>query len=274
MQLQGMNHNNAPYDRPDLSSLLSIVMPVRIDSDERMANLKAVLRHVCALGCRVILLEADVQSAFKDSNEIDTETMKCIKHEFVVDSSLVFHRTKYINRLLNETDTEIVAVWDADILIAYHQVYEAVDNILKGCTIAYPYNGEYVMLSERESDVVRWNFDIENLKSLKLQSVFGRPFCGGVFLVHRQRYLQCGGENEHFTGWGPEDAERLRRVGLLGHSVKWTEEGQAYHLNHSRGKNSDFYSKEDAIRLRKELVKVCSMEKGELQDYITGKSWK
>ena len=116
--------------------------------------------------------------------------------------------------------------------------------------------------------------DIENLKSLKLQSVFGRPFCGGVFLAHRQRYLQCGGENEHFTGWGPEDAERLRRVSILGHSVKWTEEGQAYHLNHSRGKNSDFYSEEDAIRLRKELVKVCSMEREELQDYITGKSWR
>lgn len=264
MQLQSMNNKNTPYDRSDLSSLLSIVMPVRIDSDERMSNLKAVLRHVCGLGCRVILLEADAQSAFNDKNEIP----QCIKHKFVADNSPVFHRTKYINALLNETNTEIVAVWDADILVSYHQVYEAVENILCGCTIAYPYNGEYVMLSEVESDAARRNFDIENLKSLKLHSVFGRPFCGGVFLVHRQRYLQCGGENEHFTGWGPEDAERLRRVGILGHSVKWTEEGQAYHLNHSRGKNSDFYSEEDAIRLRKELVKVCSMEEEELYHYI------
>lgn len=274
MQLQDINIQNTPYDRPDLSKLLTIVMPVRIESDEREANLKAVLQHVCGLGCRVILLEADKQSAFKDKKEMGLEMMRCIIHEFVADSSPVFHRTRYINRLLNETNTEIVAVWDADILIAYHQVYEAVDNILKGCTIAYPYNGEYVMLSEVESNAARRAFDIENLKSLKLQSVFGRPFCGGVFLAHRQRYLQCGGENEHFTGWGPEDAERLRRVSILGHSVKWTEEGQAYHLNHSRGKNSDFYSEEDAIRLRKELVKVCSMKKEELQDYITGKSWR
>lgn len=274
MQLQDINNQNTPYDRPDLSKLLTIVMPVRIESDEREANLKAVLHHVCGLGCRIILLEADIQSALKEKKEMNTEMMRCIEYEFVTDSSPIFHRTRYINRLLNETSTEIVAVWDADILIAYHQVYEAVDNILKGCTIAYPYNGEYVMLSELESDAARRNFDIENLKSLKLHSVFGRPFCGGVFLAHRQRYLQCGGENEHFTGWGPEDAERLRRVSILGHSVKWTEEGQAYHLNHSRGKNSDFYSEEDAIRLRKELVKVCSMKKDELQDYITGKSWK
>lgn len=274
MQLQDINNQNTPYDRPDLSKLLTIVMPVRIESAEREANLKAVLRHVCGLGCRIILLEADIQSALKEKKEINMELMRCVEHEFVTDSSPIFHRTRYINRLLNETSTEIVAVWDADILIAYHQVYDAVDNILKGCTIAFPYNGEYVMLSEVESNAARRNFDIENLKSLKLQSVFGRPFCGGVFLAHRQRYLRCGGENEHFTGWGPEDAERLRRVSILGHSVKWTEEGQAYHLNHSRGKNSDFYSEEDAIRLRKELVKVCSMKKEELQDYITGKSWR
>ena len=274
MQLQDMNKKFTSSDTPDLSKLLTIVMPVRIESDEREANLKAVLQHVCGLGCRVILLEADKQSAFKDKKEMNMELMRCIEHEFVTDSSPVFHRTRYINRLLNETNTEIVAVWDADILVAYHQVYEAVDNILKGCTIAYPYNGEYVMLSEVESNAARRNFDIENLKSLKLQSVFGRPFCGGVFLVHRKQYLQCGGENEHFTGWGPEDAERLRRVSILGHSVKWAEEGQAYHLNHSRGKNSDFYSEEDAVRLRKELVKVCSMEKEELKEYITGKSWK
>lgn len=264
-----MNSIKTSCNRLDLLNLLTVIMPVRIDSDERMINLKAVLHHVCGLGCRIILLEADEQSVFKKSNEMDVETMKCIRHEFVEDFSPVFHRTKYINRLLKETDTEIIAVWDADIFIAYNQVYKAVDNILKGCTIAYPYNGEYVMLSEKESDATRRNFDIENLKSLRLKSVFGRPFCGGVFLVHRQRYLQCGGENEHFTGWGPEDAERLRRVSILGHSAKWTEEGQAYHLNHPRGKNSDFYSDEDAIRLRKELIKVCCMEKEELQDYIT-----
>ena len=265
-----MNNKNNQCDRPDLSGLLTIVMPVRIESDERMSNLKAVLHQVCGLRCRVVLLEADQQSVLGNMKEM----LKNVEYEFVQDLSPVFHRTRYINRLLNEACTEIVAVWDADILIAYHQVYEAVDNIIKGCTIAYPYNGEFVMLSEVKSDTARRNLDIENLKSLKLQSTFGRPSCGGVFLVHRKRYFQCGGENEHFTGWGPEDAERLRRVKILGHCVKWTEEGQAYHLNHSRGKNSNFYSENDAIKLRKEFVKVCSMEKEELWNYITGKSWK
>lgn len=273
MQLQDMNNHNAPYSMQDLSSLLTVIMPVRIESDERMDNLKAVLNHVCGLGCRIVLLEADTQSVFNEKSNLNTELKKHIRHEFVVDASPAFHRTRYINKLLNEACTEIVAVWDADVLVAYSQVYEAVENIQKGCTIAYPYNGEYVMLSDRESSIARQGFDVEYLGSRKLKSVFGRPFCGGVFLVHRQRYLQCGGENEHFTCWGPEDAERLRRVRILGHSAKWTQNGQAYHLYHPRGKNSDFYSEEDAVRLRKEFAKVCSMEKEELQEYITGESW-
>ena len=273
MQLQDINAQSRQYNSTDLSKLLPIVMPVRIDSDERMSNLKVVLRHVCGLECPVLLLEADKRSALKDKIDTDEGIGRLIRYEFVLDHNPVFHRTKYINKLLGEARTELVAVWDADILVDYCQVHEAVDNIMNGCTLAYPYSVEYVMLSEKESNATRRSPDLENLKSKKLQSVFGRPFCGGVFLVHRQRYLQCGGENEHFTGWGPEDAERLHRVRILGHKAAWTKDGQAYHLYHSRGRNSDFYSDEDAIRLRKELVKVCSMEKEELQDYITGKSW-
>ena len=127
------------------------------------------------------------------------------------------------------------------------------------------------MLSDRDSDMTRKAFDVEYLKSRRMQSVFGRKFCGGVFFVHRERYFECGGENEHFTGWGPEDAERLRRVSILGHKVCWTNASQAYHLNHPRGKNSDFFEEEATIRLRKELCKVCSMDQEELKHYI--ESW-
>lgn len=246
-----------------ISSKLTIVMPVRIDSDERKANLHAVLSHISRLGCRVLVLEADSEP------KLEQETwMSSVEYLFIKDESPVFYRTHYINMLLRNAGTDIVSVWDADILVSYEQVAEAISLIEQGCTIAYPYNGEYVMLSDRDSDMTRKAFDIEYLKSRRMQSVFGRKFCGGVFFVHRERYFECGGENEHFTGWGPEDAERLRRVSILGHKVSWTNTGQAYHLNHPRGKNSNFFEEEAAIRLRKELCKVCSMDQEELKHYI------
>ena len=110
--------------------------------------------------------------------------------------------------------------------------------------------------------------DIEYLRHQKLDLLIGRKSCGGIHVVHRERYLQCGGENERFTGWGPEDAERLRRVRILGHKVSWCSQSPLYHLYHPRKANSSYQSEQDAIMLRLEFVKICSMIKEELQSYI------
>ncbi|MDE6159734.1 MAG: hypothetical protein K2F69_06575 [Bacteroidaceae bacterium] len=248
----------------NIKSLLTIVIPVRIDSEERRKNLRAVLRHLAGLGCRIIVLEADATSTL--SGEIWPDG---VEHLFVKDFSLVFHRTRYINVLLRMAETRIVAVWDADVLVGYAQIYEAVNNILAGCTIAYPYNGQFVMLPEKMSANMRVKTDFEYLHQLRLSSFLGRKQCGGAYLVHQQYYLQCGGENERFTGWGPEDAERMRRVKILGHKVMWTREGQLFHLYHPRKKNSAYQSKADGDRLRREFVRVCSMDRETLTNYIT-----
>lgn len=263
MEMTKEIHQEASLATSSISSRLTIVMPVRIDSDERKANLQAVSSHISRLGCRVLVLEAD------SDPKLELEAwMSSVEYLFIKDESPVFYRTHYINMLLRKAETDIVSVWDADILVSYEQVVEAMSLIEQGCTIAYPYNGEYVMLSDRDSEMTRKAFDVEYLKSKRMQSVFGRKFCGGVFFVHRERYFECGGENEHFTGWGPEDAERQRRVSMLGHKVCWTNTGQAYHLNHPRGKNSDFSEEKAAIRLRKELVKICCMDREQLHNYI------
>ena len=48
-------------------------------------------------------------------------------------------------------------------------------------------------------------------------------------------YVQAGGENEHFYGWGPEDLERVKRMEILGYSVTRIK-GDLYHLYHLEGK--------------------------------------
>ena len=124
------------------------------------------------------------------------------------------------------------------------------------------------MLSEQMSVHTRKKPDLEYLRCMRLNSFLGRRLCGGAYLVHRQRYFQCGGENERFTSWGPEDAERMHRVRILGHKVAWTQSGQLYHLYHPRGASSCYQSKANADRLRRELVKICSMDKETLISYL------
>lgn len=247
----------------DLKPLLTFVIPVRIDSPERTENLRAALRFLGGLGCRVLVLEADAAPALEGQ-----DWLRPAEYTFVSDAAPVFHRTRYINRLLHMADTDIVAVWDTDVLLAYGQILEAAERVCDGCTLACPYNGQVVMLKKQLSGYVRKSLDLEYLRCLRLHPITGRRFCGGAYLVHRERYLQCGGENERFTGWGPEDMERMHRVRILGHRVEWTGSGQLYHLYHPRGKNSDFQSEADGDRLRRELVKVCCMDKETLEKYI------
>lgn len=247
----------------DLKSLLTFVFPVRIDCEERRENLRVVLRQLDGLGCRMLVLEADAVPALGDEAWPDG-----VEYTFVEDASAVFHRTRYINELLRMSATEVVGVWDTDVLVGYAQIGEAVQLILEGCTIAYPYNGQFVMLSEQMSVHTRKKPDLEYLRCMRLNSFLGRRLCGGAYLVHRQRYFQCGGENERFTSWGPEDAERMHRVRILGHKVAWTQSGQLYHLYHPRGASSCYQSKANADRLRRELVKICSMDKETLISYL------
>lgn len=268
MQLQGIEKESAGNAGTYASERLTVAIPVRIDCEERKSNLMTVIRHIQPLGCRIIVLEADSSPLLEGEEWLDGT-----EYVFREDKDPVFHRTKYINVMLHMAATEAVAVWDTDVLVDLGMIDEGLRLISSGCTVAYPFNGEFVMLGALMSEQVRKRADIAELAGRKLKPVFGRPFCGGIYMVHRLRYLGCGGENENFTGWGPEDAERLRRVRNLGHEVRWVMKGQAYHLWHTRGRNSWFADKDAEARLKMEMVKVSSMTGEEISDYISSERW-
>lgn len=241
----------------------TFIMPFRIDCPERQRNLSFILHWLAPLKAKILLLEADTISKVDKSAFTGN-----VSYHFVEDHNPIFYRTYYINFLLKQAITDVVSVWDTDIVIKYEQIEEAVHNIMNGCTLAYPYSRECIMLSDEDTEkfIKTEDFTCVNLK--ELSPVLKRPFCGGAFFVNRQKYLSLGGENKHFIGWGPEDAERLRRVEIMEHSVKRTEYGKAYHLYHPRNENSRYFDEDTAVELRKEFVKVCCMNKKELYCYI------
>ena len=96
----------------EIISGLTIVMPTRIDSDIRKRNLLYVTRRLSSIGSKIIILEADKQAKLS-KEDIDIPN---VEYHFVDDSNPCFFRTHYINILLNMANTEVVAVWDADIV--------------------------------------------------------------------------------------------------------------------------------------------------------------
>lgn len=246
-----------------IGDYLTIGIPMRIDSKERMANLTVVVKFLSALGSRIIVLEANDSPK---ANSIDGQ--KNVDYVFVKDNESVFYRTRYINQLFRMSKTEAVAIWDTDVLADYSQIFEALQLIRQGATIAYPYDGRIIMMPEQLSNRMRKKLDFDYLRNLRMKSFLGRKLCGGAYIVDKERYLQCGGENEHFTGWGPEDTERLHRVIILGHKACRIHHGELYHLHHPRGRNSSYQSDDDARKMKEEFIKVCSMSPDELKSYL------
>lgn len=251
--------------RPDVT----FVIAVRIDSEERRTNLDWLINDLSELeDITILILEADRQPCYQLKSRKEN-----VRYFFIEDQNVVFHRTHYLNQLIQMAETSIVGVWDCDVLIHKRQIYDALHRMQKmNATFSFPYDGRYYALSEEKSILVRGGEDIfstsfvgEDVLTMTSSSV------GGAFFVDRDIYLRAGGENEYFYGWGCEDLERVKRMEILGLPV-CRAEGPLFHLYHPRKENSWYGSRELELQNRQEFLKVCGMTREELQAYI--RTWK
>lgn len=242
---------------------ISIVIPLRVDSDDRAKNLRCVLQQLLLMDfVYVDILEADRKQNFFISYH------KRIRYQFVYDEESVFYRTKYLNILLKNATNSIVGVWDTDVLISRRQIEDSVNMIEKGCVMCFPYDGRFLFLSPKESEKIRT--DLQHWNNVSENRLIGRPSVGGAFIVNRERYLAVGGENEGFYGWGPEDVERVKRLEILELPIGRVK-GALFHLHHERKGDFGIDSKLKKIHNLKVLIHTCRMSKIELEKIVYGK---
>lgn len=251
------------------NSQVTFVIPVRIDSQERERNLDLLLEDLTKIDrADILILEGDRKSCYRLKKEYAN-----VEYHFVSDFDPVFHRTKYLNWLLKKAKGSVVGVWDTDVIIAEDQILKAIQNIRTGNSImCFPYDGRFYLLTSAEST----GYEKERSYARLMQRCehyplgFGRHSVGGAFLVNKKVYLQAGGENEHFYGWGPEDAERVKRMEIL-HLPISRIEGPLFHLYHPRKENSWYTDEETERQNKQEFLTVCGMTCEKLQGYI--QSW-
>lgn len=245
-----------------------------MDSPERAQNLDLVVEQLMALKdsirMEIRILEADEHPHYelKISDEHIHKT-------FVRDASPVFHRTKYLNRLMQEAEGAIVGIWDTDVLLPKEQILEAVDAIRKGnAVMSFPYDGRFYMLPQEDSLLLKkreMNMEECCQKIYEYVLAHGPNSVGGAFLVNKNVYIKYGGENQHFYGWGPEDAERCKRMEILGLPI-YRAQGPLLHLFHPRMQNSWFGNQRLEYANRMEFIRVAGMTRSQLLQYISG--WK
>ena len=251
-------------DRQDLQDLqdfktdlsdVTFVVPLRIDSPERKANIDALIKYTFRnFSTKFIILEADSERRYFP--ETDQEGFR---YEFIEDKDEVFHRTLWINRLLNLSDTPVVGIWDADAIAPVDQITDAVGRIRSGeAVLSFPYDGRFYSCDKLTSDLFRkhLNIEIPGKRVPVMNLMHGYHSVGGAFFVNKNKYLAAGGENENIYGWGPEDTERVKRLEINGIPVYYSS-GNLYHLWHPIGKNSWFANSELEGKNRNELQITC-----------------
>lgn len=255
--------------KTDMSDV-TIVIPIRVDSNTRIANLRTIIRLYSILeNIHFIVIEAD------SFQHIHIKEDEQIEYLFYLDNNPVFHHTYYRNEMIKHAKTPIVIVWDVDILVPQDQIYQAVNDVRRQYAIlSYPYEGICYSLSSDISELFRNTLDWRILFSERdsFKTMFGQLTVGGIFVINRKKYMEVGMENEYFVGWGPEDIERLKRLTILDLPISRIK-GCIYHLNHPRMQNSNYLNQSQNLSAKKELLRICRMNKEDLLNEIVGWPW-
>ena len=266
----------------DLKSC-TFIIPVRIESKDRMRNVITVLCYLLEnFDTKVILKEVDTESVFEKEvlpqiKDYLGDAINNLTHVFEQSDDPVFYRMKIINEMLHMSDTPVIANYDGDVLFKPETYIKAVDMIDDGYDIVYPYGfGEYQkQVFVDDNDVSEFlsedfDFDILDKKSKMYDAQYGH-----VQFLNRTSYIDAGMENENFRGSSPEDKERHFRFETLGYKVGRIDD-QVYHLEHSRGRNSWPNSVEGNPYMQENFEvweKINKMNTQELWDYYSSQEY-
>ena len=266
----------------DLKSC-TFIIPVRIESEDRMRNVITVLCYLLEnFDTKVILKEVDTESVFEKEvlpqiKDYLGDAINNLTHVFEQSDDPVFYRMKIINEMLHMSDTPVIANYDGDVLFKPETYTKAVEMIDGGYDIVYPYGfGEYQkQVFADDNDVSEFlsndfDFDILDKKSKMYDAQYGH-----VQFLNRTSYIDAGMENVNFRGSSPEDKERHFRFEKLGYKVGRIDD-QVYHLEHSRGRNSWPNSVEGNPYMKENFEvweKINKMNTQELWDYYSSQEY-
>jgi len=245
----------------------TFIIPIRVDSIARLENLMLTVDSIQKdFDTNIVVLEAACYS-----NGVIQSQLKDIIYRFVEDKDPVFYKTKYLNMMAKEIKTDLIAIWDVDIIIGPEQVVDSVEQLRGGnCDIAYPYNGDFL----DTSDILRNHYwehrDIDFLKKHKnkmnslytVEDVIGAV--GGAIFTKTEKYLHAGMDNEEFYGWGLEDGERHYRWIEFGYTI-YRSKDCIFHLSHPRDSNGIFRSENHQHRAMYDFNEIVNYGEKELE---------
>lgn len=214
-----------------------VVVTYRGATHERQENLYAILKHydLTYQDYRIILIEADVEPKFDWNVLSDSKVL----HVFVHDAG-PFPKATLCNMGVKLSTSTIVIFNDIDCLAQPETVQVCVNELLNNPAhnVICPYTPvvnvsgkmKQIFLDTPSYPLIHEVYEAQNETNTDFYILYSNNI-GGVVVLRRQDFIQVGGWNPRFLGWGGEDNEffvRATRLGLSWCSVP----PPLFHLHH------------------------------------------
>ncbi|MEO6523836.1 MAG: glycosyltransferase family 2 protein [Mucilaginibacter sp.] len=259
------------------ASLISIIMSVKIESEDRLRNLKINLDFYKSYfeDYEIIIVE---QGEVSSLGEINFD--RKIRHFFIPTLSC-HYKAHNLNLATSLATRQIVIMTDVDVICNPSSIKKAIQSIQNGSSFIAPYNGIVAEISKgmsvmRIEEIVsnlayfpkNFQNDLKSYDYSMIKPMFGNMNynnTGGYIIYTKEAFYSIGGWNTNFISYGYEDMEFVYRIHKLGYELVRYEEYNIYHLEHSRSYESyynNFYRMNEA-----EWLNVKSMNTTNLLKY-------
>lgn len=247
---------------------LTFTIPVKVDHDDRVRNLKTVMEFISHnFDTNIIICEQDgdkIPDLFKNYK---FQYMNCARPDGMI------HRTYQLNIMAKAATTPFIANYDADVLMKPQQYIDGM-NILRSnqANFVIPYAGPCWDVNPQHHQKIFNEHSIDFINEPKnFGGLMNNNSVGGVLFWNKADFIKGGMENENFISWGFEDNERFARFQTLGYTLKRTG-GILFHLNHHRTANSNHKHKFYQQNMQT-FNKIRSMNKEQLLKEVSTWGW-
>lgn len=176
-----------------------------------------------------------------------------------------FNRSAAYNRGARETDADILVFTEADILIDFDQIDQAIVLARQAPGLVIPFS-EFLALSAEHSQEIRaGRCDPHNCVAPVVKGYRGS--IGAVNVMSRRTYDLVGGYDEQFEGAWYDDDAMLIAFNICAGPTRWVD-GPAYHLHHFSGGHGKHLSAEDRAATARNRARLARYRRARTPEQI------
>lgn len=250
---------------------LSFIIPIRVDTEDRIDNCLTVLRFLQLHfpNSEVLLMEQDSEP--RTAKII--ASFPWIRRSFEINPGR-FSKSRAVNEGVALSTRPLICMCDTDILLHPDAIRQACRMLRRDLgRVVIPHNRIFMDVSGALKAEISSSLDMEKYGKVRrfsdapVRSDNATRDCnGGIFLAEKKVLLLSGGLNKKMISYGWEDTEFIRRLDKLGQYTFMLPKYNLVHLDHRRGTDSRINEMFDVNRA--EFEKINAMNKTSLESYV------